>query len=197
MNKDNTIVKIIAAAVMAVCIVLLIIGTVFLYVTSSAKGGSSEAVASTFEGNADSYYETEAETYTYKKNFSSSTKSSTSKKQTESSIEGDTVESAENSSTDMPDSDFIFPDSQTTLITTAQMEKKLTSKDLTHRAINEIYARHGYNFQKTDREYFYSLSWYQNLTKIDSMDDVEAQFNSIEKQNVDNLADYRNSKGWN
>ena len=64
------------------------------------------------------------------------------------------------------------------------------SKETIQQAINEIYARHGRVFQKSDvAAYFASKSWYYPIQgKTD--DQIVAEFNSYEKANVDFLAKY-------
>ena len=64
------------------------------------------------------------------------------------------------------------------------------SKETIQQAINEIYARHGRVFQKSDvAAYFASKSWYYPVQgKTD--DQIVAEFNSYEKANVDFLAKY-------
>ena len=64
------------------------------------------------------------------------------------------------------------------------------SKETIQQAINEIYARHGRVFQKSDvAAYFASKSWYYPIHgKTD--DQIVAEFNSYEKANVDFLAKY-------
>lgn len=100
----------------------------------------------------------------------------------------------------LPDSDFIFPYSSTRLITEAEMKEKLTDKDSVQRAINEIYARHGYQFHQDKNPenyaYFNSKSWYRSMTKIDSQEEVRKQFSDIEVANVDALTAYQNARSW-
>lgn len=64
------------------------------------------------------------------------------------------------------------------------------SKETIQQAINEIYARHGRVFQKSDvAAYFAAKSWYHPVQgKTD--DQIIAEFNSYEKANVDFLAKY-------
>ena len=101
----------------------------------------------------------------------------------------------------MPDSDFIFPYSSTRLITEAEMNQKLTSKELAQRAINEIYARHGYQFHQDKNAenyaYFNSKSWYRSLKKIDSQEEVRKLFSDVETANTDALIAYQNNHNWN
>lgn len=100
----------------------------------------------------------------------------------------------------MPDSDFIFPYSSTRLITEAEMNEKLTSKETSQRAINEIYARHGYPFHQDKNAenyaYFNSKSWYRELTKIDSQEEVRKLFSDIEIANVDALIAFQSARNW-
>lgn len=100
----------------------------------------------------------------------------------------------------MPDNDFIFPDSNTRLITQDEMNQKLTDKEKCQRAVNEIYARHGYQFHEdknpVDYQYFNSKSWYQALKKYESQEEVRKLFSSTEIDNVDALMAFKESKGW-
>ncbi len=63
------------------------------------------------------------------------------------------------------------------------------------RAINEIYARHGYAFTKQENiDYFNTYEWYKTMEKESDMTKVSRQFNSIEKSNVEKLQAYEDSK---
>ena len=99
----------------------------------------------------------------------------------------------------MQDSDFIFPDSSNSVLSQEQIST-LTTKEQCQRAINEIYARHGYQFHAdknaTDYNYFNSLGWYQALPKVDSQDEVRASFNSVELENVNALVAYESAQGF-
>lgn len=100
----------------------------------------------------------------------------------------------------MPDSDFVFPQSSTRLLTQEEMNRKLTTKETAQRAINEIYARHGYLFHQDKNAenyaYFNSKSWYVKLPKIDSQEEVRRQFSEIENANVDALIAFQNARNW-
>ena len=100
----------------------------------------------------------------------------------------------------MPDSDFVCPQSSTRLLTQEEMNRKLTSKETAQRAINEIYARHGYLFHQDKNAenyaYFNSKSWYVKLPKIDSQEEVRRQFSEIENANVDALIAFQNARNW-
>lgn len=92
---------------------------------------------------------------------------------------------------------FVFPNSDTSLLTEEEIEENISQKATLRRAINEIYARHGYQFtQQENIDYFNQFDWYRTMEKETDMDKVSEQFNSIEKKNVDKLQIYSNSKGW-
>lgn len=57
---------------------------------------------------------------------------------------------------------------------------------------NEIYARHGYEFQTEKwRNYFAQFSWYQPNPNFS-----ESQFSDIERDNLDTIVNYEKSQGW-
>lgn len=79
------------------------------------------------------------------------------------------------------DQGFIFPNSGSALLDQRDVEA-LSDSDLTY-AINEIYARHGYIFQKAElREYYGQFSWYAG--KIPSAEFSTDCFNQTEQQNM-------------
>lgn len=100
---------------------------------------------------------------------------------------------------EIPDSDFIFPQSDTQVLTDSDFLTKLTDAATCQRAINEIFARHGYEFHydqnSSDYEYFNSKSWYQAMTKKDQSQ-VLAEFSQAEQANVAAISDYRTRMGW-
>ncbi|MDO4616314.1 MAG: YARHG domain-containing protein [Lachnospiraceae bacterium] len=102
-------------------------------------------------------------------------------------------------STEISGSDFIFPESDSTVLTEAQVRAAVSTKAQCQRAVNEIYARHGYQFHReknaSDYDYFMSLGWYQSMTKTESASAVEAQFNAVEKANIDLLLAVRETLG--
>lgn len=60
---------------------------------------------------------------------------------------------------------------------------------------NEIYARHGYIFQKTAyKNYFGSKSWYYG--QYTDQEYVYSLMNSIEKTNIETISNYEKSHGW-
>ena len=79
----------------------------------------------------------------------------------------------------------------------AKVNEKVKDKQTLRLAINEIYARHGYQF--TAEEYtnhFNQFDWYKNMPKEADMNKVSAGFSEIEKKNVEKLQAYSNTKGW-
>lgn len=71
--------------------------------------------------------------------------------------------------------------------------KQLNAADL-RLAINEIYARHGRQYDTTDlNEYFSQKSWYHPQYSKSKFDQIENQIlNSYEKENLKLLSSYRN-----
>ena len=60
---------------------------------------------------------------------------------------------------------------------------------------NEIYARHGYIFKKSQfRNYFNSMDWYYGYES--DMSTVEKSFNYVEKENIKTLVRYEKAMGW-
>lgn len=95
----------------------------------------------------------------------------------------DNINESENSTINNS-SDFIFADSSTRKLTESEVEK-LSDYEV-NRAINEIYARHGYVFKEEKwRNLFGSMSWYQPNAGYDG------SLNSVESYNIALLAKYR------
>lgn len=79
------------------------------------------------------------------------------------------------------DSEYIFPDSDSRLLTPSDMAG-LSAEEL-RIAKNEIYARHGRMFTSEDlKAYFESKSWYQGYVAAEQFN--ENVFNQIEKDNI-------------
>lgn len=85
-------------------------------------------------------------------------------------------------------SEYIFPDSNSRLLTDAEVSG-LSSEQL-RLAINEIYARHGRKFSDTGlQEYFNSKSWYHGTVEPDQFSD--SVLNETEKTNAAKLSAQR------
>lgn len=92
---------------------------------------------------------------------------------------------------------FVFPDSNEVALTDSRIQETVTNASLCRRAINEIYARHGYAFTKQENtDFFNQYDWYKNMPKESDMSVVAGRFSSVEKANVEKLQAYENSKGW-
>ncbi|MBS6194388.1 MAG: YARHG domain-containing protein [Clostridiales bacterium] len=98
---------------------------------------------------------------------------------------------------DNPYAGFVFPDSDTVALTDGKIQDTVKDAATCRRAINEIYARHGYAFSKQENiDYFNTYEWYKNMEKETDMAKVSKQFNSVEKGNVEKLQAFENSKNW-
>ena len=96
-----------------------------------------------------------------------------------------------------PQSELVFPDSDKTLLTDEMINEKVNDKQTLRLAINEIYARHGYQFTSEESiNHFNQFDWYKNMTKEPDMNKVSAGFSEIEKKNVEKLQAYSDAKGW-
>ena len=95
-------------------------------------------------------------------------------------------------------SGFVFPDSDKVLLTDDRISETVTDADTCRRAINEIYARHGYEFTMQENiDFFNQYDWYKNMDKESDMEKVSAQFSKTEKSNVDKLLEFEDANGWN
>lgn len=90
--------------------------------------------------------------------------------------------------------DYLFPtDSQ--YITNADLDNFTQQEIVLLR--NEIYARHGCNFQdETIRNYFLSKSWYHPVEGLNASTFSSTLFNDYESANVDTILAYERAKGW-
>ena len=85
-------------------------------------------------------------------------------------------------------SEYIFP-SDTRYISNSDLQKMSAQKIMLAR--NEIYARHGYDFQqKAIRNYFLSKSWYHPVTGLNGSSFDESVFNQYERINRDTILQY-------
>lgn len=93
---------------------------------------------------------------------------------------------------------FIFPDSNTVELTDEMLAEKIIDQPTSQMAINEIYARHGYQFTKPENiDYFNSYEWYAAMEKVEDMDAVLGMFSDVERANVEKLQAFQNAEGWN
>lgn len=210
---------VILAAVVGILDAVLVVGILLLALLPERAGGGNSGAAAALEenftDNSESYGEQPVST-AYTSMIRAEAESAGSASRTEG--QGSTNEpvptmppsaatatptpsaSDRETTAGMPDSDFIFPHSSTRLLTQTEMNQKLTSKETSQRAINEIYARHGYLFHEEKNPenyaYFNSKSWYTALPKIDSQAEVRKLFNDTENANVDALIAFQNAHNW-
>ncbi|MDO4616722.1 MAG: YARHG domain-containing protein [Lachnospiraceae bacterium] len=194
-------------AIAAGIVDLLLMGLfVFTLFTDPSRSGveTTAQLSADFESNEELYgsadpvknFEIDA-SVSYRSSNTGTAGSAASRSDTETPPET-AVPSSGNSSGSDPYAGFVFPDSNTVLITTARMRSTLTDAATCRRAINELYARRGYLFTKQEnRDYFNTYSWYKNMAKESDMTVVARRFSNIEKQNVENLQAFENSMGWN
>lgn len=188
-SSPGLIAAVIAAGVADV--ILLVLLVLFL-VLPEAGGGSVKAdVPEDFTANSDTYYDTEYESeYTSDASVSFS-EGSVQEGGASDTDSGDTEDGGQYSG-------FVFPDSDTALLTDEEISEKVTDADTCRRAVNEIYARHGYEFtQQENIDFFNQYDWYRDMDKESDMEKVSAQFSKTEKENVDKLLEYEDAHGWN
>ena len=180
----------IAAIAAGVADVILLVLLIAAFVLPEFGGADITAdVPKDFTANADTYTDIE-----YDSEYSSDASVNFSG--------GSLKESAGGSETideeDGMNSGFVFPDSDKVLLTDDRIKETVTDADTCRRAINEIYARHGYEFTMQENiDFFNQYDWYKNMDKESDMEKVSAQFSKTEKSNVDKLLEFEDENGWN
>lgn len=179
--------KKIIAILFGVIDALLIVALVATFFITGSEGKTVKAKWNTdFKSNASRYEEID-ETKEYKSN----------KKIAFDGKKITVADSPADKNVTKPQSELVFPDSDKTLLTDEMINEKVQDKQTLRLAINEIYARHGYQF--TSEEYtnhFNQFDWYKNMTKESDMNKVSAGFSETEKKNVEKLQAYSDAKGW-
>lgn len=85
--------------------------------------------------------------------------------------------------------DYVFPNSNTQLLTEADLQGKTAEQLRIGR--NEIYARHGRKFNdEALQNYFNSKSWYSGTVEANAFD--EGVLNEFEKKNADFISSHEN-----
>lgn len=192
-KKSPAVLKI-GVGVLAVIDLLLIAGIVIVLLTGGVSGGGRSTLSDKFVDNSEDYFENGGEEITPDEDTISIKNNNAA--QPTATVAPSTVPGG----VDAQGADangFIFPESSTKAITNEQMAAKLINNDACRHAINEIYARHGYQF--TNQEilaYFNQFDWYKNTAKEPNMDIVDDMFSSVEKANVEKIQKYKTSKGW-
>lgn len=100
--------------------------------------------------------------------------------------ENDDSEDNQQESDEDPYAGFIFPDSHERYL--SESEASGLSSDDAQMAINEIYARRGWDFKKEKyKKHFSQYSWYHPVSR----DEGDMHFNEYEKANIKLLSKYR------
>lgn len=95
--------------------------------------------------------------------------------------------------TDTADSGYVFPDSDTKLLTEADLQG--LSAEECKIARNEIYARHGRKFKdETLQAYFDACDWYEGTVEPD--DFQESDLNAVEIENKNLIVAYEEEMGY-
>lgn len=177
----------IAAGVLDVVLLALLI--VFLVLPEGGGGDVKADIPKDFEANADTYSDTE---YESKYTSDASVNFSGGSVQQSSGDDSDTKDDA-----DGKYSGFVFPDSDKVLLTDERISKTIKDADTCRRAINEMYARYGYEFTLQENiDFFNQYDWYKNMDKESDMDKISSEFSETEKKNVDKLTMYEEDHGW-
>ncbi len=88
--------------------------------------------------------------------------------------------------------EYLFPSYEKVI---SEKELESMSRQEIKLVLQEIYARYGYTFDDDDLiEHFESQSWYIPTTS--DIDEIEAQFNKYEKENVETIENYQRKMGW-
>ena len=186
-SSPGWLIGVIAGGVLDVILVALLV--VFLILPEGGGGSVKADVPENFEANADTYDDTE-----YELEYSSDAFVNFSG----GSVKG---ESAGGKNTDDEGgkySGFVFPDSDKVLLTDERISETVKDAETCRRAVNEMYARYGYEFTMQENiDFFNQYDWYRHMEKETDMDKISAAFSSIEKKNVDKLTLYEDNHNWN
>lgn len=180
-KTDSSKKMIIVAIVLAVLIVFLAGLLLFTLIFADGKAGSMKSnLPENFSASDESYWDSDEVDLQMP--------------------EMDFVYGADTGRSDEQDgeySGFVFPDSHEVALTDARIEETIKDQETCQRAINELYARRGYEFTKEENmEFFNQYDWYKKLKKETDMDKVRETFSKIELENAEKLQAYAESKGW-
>ncbi|WP_449290337.1 YARHG domain-containing protein [Oscillibacter ruminantium] len=90
--------------------------------------------------------------------------------------------------------DYLFP-SDTQYISVSDLYD--LSKDQVSLVLNEIYARHGCNFNSTNlRDYFNAQDWYYPEEGLNASNFDSSVLNDCEKENTATIVQYQKDQGW-
>lgn len=190
-SSPGWLIGVIAAG--AADLILLVLLIIFMVLPEGGGGDVKADVPEDFTANADTYFDTEYESeYTP----GVSVKFSGGKVQASSDDSDSTDETVDDEGGKY--SGFVFPDSDKVLLTDDEISDTVKDADTCRRAINEIYARHGYEFTMQENvDFFNKYDWYKDMDKESDMEKVSAGFSKTEKANVDKLLEYEDAHNWN
>lgn len=190
----------IAPVILGVIDIALIIVLVICLLPSQKVSEKLEINANKeFVENSDSYGKSHSREYTSTMtiDYKDNTNRVLSNEQHNPQEQPQSQENMSDASEDSMYSGFVFPDSNIMLLTDIQISQRIINPSTCRRAINEIYARHGFAFTKQENiDYFNTYDWYKNMKKETNMDIVSSEFSSVEKANVEKLQAYEDSNGW-
>lgn len=194
-KKSSAGIKVcIAMAALLDVFLVAAIGLVLLNGRISAGGKAN--LSDTFVANGDSYFERGEEEITPEED-TIHIRNEAAKEAEATQTPAPTVVPGGVSASGADANGFLFPESNARAIREEEMAAKLTDKDACRHAINEIYARHGYQFSNPEiSEYFNQYDWYKNLTKEADMAKIDGKFSVIEKKNIESIQKYKAAKGW-
>ena len=194
--------KVAAVAILAVIIAALVTFIVLFKVWSGNGGLSEEKMKSNISAAGKVYktisHERADNSYTGK----------TKDKDSFVISESDSIESTDKKSdktakdtSDTTDTDYICSYSASRALTDEDISELKkgkydnlpAGKDIIQMVINEMYARHGYEFKNEDvQAYFDSKKWYKDVSEHnDNMDDIYKNMSDIERKNIDFLSEYK------
>lgn len=101
------------------------------------------------------------------------------------------------SETTVTHNEFVFPDSDVRLITSAELD--MLDKDQIRIARNELFARRGRIFESADmKEYFNNQAWYSGTVPATIFDGSRGSYmNKVELENMNFIVEYEKKHGIN
>lgn len=180
----------IGKSILAIVLLVLIVAFTGVDIYMYVIAGDSTKIQ-TYTGNAkkeEEQYEDEYEDEDYEEDvYTSTLKGFSTTGSVTASETTDTNAAMKNSS------DFVLPKFSTKYYTKSDLKK--LSKSEVRRAVNDIYALHGYIFTTDENmDYYSKMDWYQGT--VTSMEDAEKDFNAYENANKDLIVEYEKKKGW-
>jgi len=153
--------------------IVVLAAVIILAISMFAGGGSNKSE----EGTNPSKVEEQEKTPVKEETKKEEDKEEVKKEE----IEESKQEETKKEETKADDSEYIFPESNTRLLSRAEVEAH--TKEELRLARNEIYARHGMIFGGDLEEYFSSKSWYRGTVSSEEFND-KVEMSLIEEENV-------------